>query len=529
MARNQKDNFGEQVKRDLRERVAHHCSNPGCRAATAAPGRGNDGVLRDGDAAHIEAASPKGPRYNDGMTSEQRSSIDNGIWLCQRCARLIDQDPDRYTVALMRSWKQQAEETATRELGRAPLSEANVQQQMVSALVGTPSLQTALLQNAHTAVKTGLESLDSRITVSTRYGDSGPEITLHAKETVALTFRIEAGKDDDIAPRLDAFLEQGEALSISARSVTIQGSRAVEAAFEPVRNNPSGQLRFQPPKRKAKMRICLLHPDGTDRLQLDDVDGYLQNGSKELTFHGVACGGMVRLKCGTRIQNLATASFTFEVDINSWVGLDIATLPYFDDVSQFVDRLFRGWLVEFELKIGGRKLFAGRDPSGSMKVHMRSMQAFLAYTRSAQRLAEILGRRITFHLTTVEREDHLQLDAFIKYGAPGDVRGKDSLASPLTSMLEVEDSGQNIRTILEKTKPAELKYVEQETQTLLVFGEPIALPRRIFTFSAVLPHIEADLSQVADGESVLVEWRPADNFKWWYDFDPGDAVIGSTG
>jgi hypothetical protein len=39
--------------------------------------------------------------------------IDNGIWLCQKCAKLIDDDETHYTSDLLRQWKKLSEE-ATR-------------------------------------------------------------------------------------------------------------------------------------------------------------------------------------------------------------------------------------------------------------------------------------------------------------------------------------------------------------------------------------------------------------------------------
>ena len=43
------------------------------------------------------------------MTPEERSSIENGIWLCRSCARLIDSDERVYSVELLRMWKYAAE------------------------------------------------------------------------------------------------------------------------------------------------------------------------------------------------------------------------------------------------------------------------------------------------------------------------------------------------------------------------------------------------------------------------------------
>ena len=48
-----------------------------------------------GEAAHITAAAEGGPRYNPDLTPEERSSIENGIWLCKSCARMIDSDENQ--------------------------------------------------------------------------------------------------------------------------------------------------------------------------------------------------------------------------------------------------------------------------------------------------------------------------------------------------------------------------------------------------------------------------------------------------
>jgi hypothetical protein len=44
------------------------------------------------------AAAPGAPRYDHTLTAEIRTSIANGIWLCQDCAKLIDSDTERYGV-----------------------------------------------------------------------------------------------------------------------------------------------------------------------------------------------------------------------------------------------------------------------------------------------------------------------------------------------------------------------------------------------------------------------------------------------
>lgn len=71
-----------------------------------------------GVAAHITAAAPKGPRYDESLTKEEREGIDNGLWLCWNCSQLIDKDPADFPVELLREWKGEAERRARDALGK---------------------------------------------------------------------------------------------------------------------------------------------------------------------------------------------------------------------------------------------------------------------------------------------------------------------------------------------------------------------------------------------------------------------------
>lgn len=112
-----RDDFTPSVKRSLAIRVGYRCSNPWCHQQTAGPsseGQAKSTIV--GDAAHIAAAAPGGPRFDPALSSEQRKSASNGIWLCAKCARMIDRDVVKYTSSLLRNWKHETEERARAEV-----------------------------------------------------------------------------------------------------------------------------------------------------------------------------------------------------------------------------------------------------------------------------------------------------------------------------------------------------------------------------------------------------------------------------
>ncbi|WP_284990235.1 hypothetical protein [Arthrobacter sp. efr-133-TYG-120] len=108
-----RDDFMDKTKIALGSRVGYLCSNPNCQGATVGPSEDRvTGIARTGDAAHITAASPGGPRYDAELTSSQRADSANGIWLCKPHASLVDSNHSRYSVGLLHAWKNRAEDLA---------------------------------------------------------------------------------------------------------------------------------------------------------------------------------------------------------------------------------------------------------------------------------------------------------------------------------------------------------------------------------------------------------------------------------
>lgn len=114
---NSRDEFTDTTKRTMAERVAWRCSFPGCGKNTVGPDSADPKKrINNGTAAHICAAAPKGPRYDQSMSKEERRSITNGIWMCKDHGTLIDSDYTIYSADTLRQWKQEAEYKAAETL-----------------------------------------------------------------------------------------------------------------------------------------------------------------------------------------------------------------------------------------------------------------------------------------------------------------------------------------------------------------------------------------------------------------------------
>lgn len=85
-----RDDFSDATRKIIKRQAGGHCSK--CKVKTTEHNGSGSKPLTTGEAAHIEASSEGGPRYNPEDTSEYRRSANNGVWLCSQCHSLVDND-----------------------------------------------------------------------------------------------------------------------------------------------------------------------------------------------------------------------------------------------------------------------------------------------------------------------------------------------------------------------------------------------------------------------------------------------------
>lgn len=120
-----RDEFSPNTRTALALRANYKCSFTDCGIPTSGPNDSSpDGVTKIGVAAHIHAASPLGPRYLPSMSSDERKSISNGIWLCPTHSTLIDRDTTKYTADFLREMKATHENQTQSEM--SGLKKANI-------------------------------------------------------------------------------------------------------------------------------------------------------------------------------------------------------------------------------------------------------------------------------------------------------------------------------------------------------------------------------------------------------------------
>lgn len=99
-------NFTLHVRDRIEAAAGHQCSFPGCNRRTSGPGPASGYLSNSGYAAHIYAASSGGPRGQGGLTDAELRGSGNGIWLCGRHAKIIDNNNgNAYPPETLHSYK----------------------------------------------------------------------------------------------------------------------------------------------------------------------------------------------------------------------------------------------------------------------------------------------------------------------------------------------------------------------------------------------------------------------------------------
>ena len=114
--RSNRDEFTSKTRLQIAKRAGWLCSDPDCRRPTVGATSDGDSEITLGEACHICAAAPGGPRFDAGMSEAERRSAKNGIWMCKLHGTSVDSHDPKFTVELLRDWKKQAAEHSHRRV-----------------------------------------------------------------------------------------------------------------------------------------------------------------------------------------------------------------------------------------------------------------------------------------------------------------------------------------------------------------------------------------------------------------------------
>lgn len=80
-----------------------------CKDKVVEPGTAFDDASITGEEAHIVSKKTDGPRFNDPLPMDERDEFENLLILCNRCHKIVDDQKNTYTVAVLRKMKAEHE------------------------------------------------------------------------------------------------------------------------------------------------------------------------------------------------------------------------------------------------------------------------------------------------------------------------------------------------------------------------------------------------------------------------------------
>jgi len=319
-----RDDFSPKVKQALAERVNYHCSL--CDAPTIGPKKGTtDKRFSLGKAAHIKAAAPGGPRYDENQTPDERSAIENGIWACATCADLIDRDPDSYEPTELLRIKADAEWQASTRAGRPPGSH-------LPALQTPSAIQRAIaLFCSQEAARQ--ERLDPRFNVAVSMGATGPVYELRPKEPVDARLVIRAGGRRREFDALREFMDYGGNLVLEGLEVRMEGS-----PLFPSGDVATTRLQVSSHPRTVTMTVAL---DAAAKMPLYlEFSGQATYGSRGFRFTGSTMGAMLTVTVTADYSGKST-DFALNINLEAWERKPIRRLPLFARLQQILETMSR--------------------------------------------------------------------------------------------------------------------------------------------------------------------------------------------
>lgn len=502
-----RDNFSKSVIDRLKARVAHRCSNPDCRVATSAPS-GDDGVNSIGVAAHISAASPGGPRYDASMSSKQRASINNAIWLCANCSIDIDKDLGRYPVSLLTEWKNKAEAAARIELGNKQPKNNDAIDTVSMALTGFPkSYISTAISNVHRASQKTLEELDPRFLIETSYESGITSIGIYAREDIKCAMRVNVGYAKQYMEKYQQLLDHGKDLEMDLNAVNIEGSKLLEEIFGSV----NGTLVISSRKISATQKLWVIQ-DGTNVVEsFDDVQGLISVGAKTFTFEGAACSNIFSFCYQRPLEEKDDKTIiNMSVCFEKWEGVDVRFLPYFDKLYSLYTKMSEGWRLFTSLEVTGIRVLLSKAIDARKSDHIRETAAFLNYINCSRRIAASFNLNVKF-----TKSHSLSLDEYNEICDVAEILTgyqRKTLQSNAMCNLMVTKGCENVKRLARIDQATSFTYVQNEGDDISIFGKRITLPPKIVVLNGVIPKIGENIESLKEGDMVKVELVPQSNF-----------------
>lgn len=362
------------------------------------------------------------------------------------------------------------------------------------------------ISNVHAAAQQVLEGLDPRFQVLTEYKEGRSHYTFKPKQAVPFTITFSQAAGSDWKKQLTELFEHGMPAKLSAMGVEFKGSPLFDAALPKV-----GTLVLEPYGKKAVLKLSLVDEATSATVQLDDIHGELAVGRSSITFTGSGLGNLLKFTIRKNFNEDQTATFRFGVELESWVGIDVRVLPYFDSLYRLYAKLAGGWALDTRIEVQGTPTLAGKIELPHEAVEVSTTLNYLRYTQRARVLASHLNQLILFQLE-FSTPDHIDLAHMVDMIEGKHKNGAIEPGSKITCRLTPGDNDDALNELLRREHIQMLLFDEAADTKLTVFNQSVRLPKRRTTLNRVNAKVLEENTDENGARYLMIEWVPQEGF-----------------
>jgi len=520
-----RDEFSASVRRVLRERVGGLCSNPDCPQRTLGPKFSDKNKSQKrGQAAHIHAAAPGGPRYVPDMAQSERKSIDNAIWLCIACADKIDTDEKKYPADLLKAWKRKTEAHVAFLLDNPPPNHDAILSS-VAMLIGSsndthhldiPGMVKKLYEEK-------LEALDPRWKVQLDLIGCGQRYTLEPSNSpIGMILKYKSNNPQLIVATNDLMrriYDYGGVCEIKDGEFALEGS----PLFDFLLSGSSLQRVVMRNEKIVPCRVEILDDANISTIFGFDAKGILSHGERGIKFSILAWDGILSIHCildyekGNSLKECDTVSFPCKINFNikNWDEIDIRNIPYFFEVFHFCNIVDKNKRMRIASKIDE----SPKMPTFHLDMgitHDEHFLALLAYVDNARTLANYLNVELPLKLGIgFSGDEFYELKVLAEMINKGFTEYKfsetDSSISVIFDAIE-----ENIALLMENKSDSQdisITFEETTNQVITVFDRELILPPKMREFTKVVPKIQPVPNNTNIDKKLKVEFLPSEGCK----------------
>ena len=513
MARAKENDFTKPTILQLRDRVANLCSNPHCRRNTVAANlESTDSRTIVGEAAHICAASSGGPRFDQGMTTKDIKSFENGIWLCSICHKIIDREPRNYPVEMLKSWKVSAEEYASKNLGIKHRTDEDIKESQQSLLsVMSLNLINSAISNVHGSVVQTLGVLDDRLKLSTKFDNEATVYNVEPKDdSYVPTISIKNFSNENNIRKYKDLILHGLDCEIDGDIGFSSDSNLINKLL----NDTGIDFTKASIKRINKVDSYLKIPyqDLDINKNVIKINGYITRGLKTVSFIG-GLENYFNIKfvvmaisdelIDDTVQNV-NMSFCFD----DWNGKNIRSLEKLEDLYILINEIYDNENASIGLFTSETHTFLAKAKinNASDSDDIKKIKWLLDYIYKSYRICDYLNYEVFICLDSVILEkDYEQVLEVYDTIFENKVHLKKNIKSNPTFQLSGV-SEDEVKTLVDNLS-LELEYKSHDEEYLRIFKNKFKLPSRKMRFS----NFSAEVNKIAHTDSFMIELIPNDN------------------